>query len=103
MTARYRDNVLEAVKSLLPGSLETGLDVGSGDGFFAARLMRGGHIRHVTAVDVKIRERCDVVPTLYDGTTLPFADRSFDVVYAVDMLHHTDDPFATLRELLRCP
>ncbi len=32
---------------------------------------------------------------------MPFADRSFDLVYTVDVLHHCDDPFAQLAEIAR--
>jgi SAM-dependent methyltransferase len=38
----------------------------------------------------------------YDGARLPFADRSFDLVYAIDVLHHAASPRALVRELARC-
>jgi len=35
------------------------------------------------------------------GEKLPFADRSFDIVYSANVLEHTNDPVAVLRESLR--
>jgi SAM-dependent methyltransferase len=48
------------------------------------------------------RKRSWVEPVLYDGQTLPFSDRCFPLVYAMDVLHHCADPLAAIRELLRC-
>ena len=39
--------------------------------------------------------------TLFDGTVIPHEDNSFDVVSFVDVLHHTDDPEALLKEASR--
>jgi SAM-dependent methyltransferase len=36
-----------------------------------------------------------------EGNTLPFPDRSFDIVYAGNVLEHTDDPVAVLQEGIR--
>jgi len=37
----------------------------------------------------------------YDGGRLPFDDNQFDVVFALFVLHHTDDPVFYLDELIR--
>lgn len=78
------------------------LDFGSGDGFFAQQIAAKGLAREVVPVDVLRRERVLVEPVMYDGVTLPFEDRSFDVASAFDVLHHTPEPEASLREILRC-
>jgi SAM-dependent methyltransferase len=36
------------------------------------------------------------------ATVLPFGDRSFDVVFEANLLHHVDNPQKVLRELCRC-
>jgi SAM-dependent methyltransferase len=100
----YRHNVLERVREVLEGiaPLRTALDFGSGDGWFARRLMDEGLVEDVVGVDVRRRRRAHLEPILYDGSLLPFPDRSFDLVYAIDTVHHTPDPAASIREALRC-
>ena len=77
------------------------LDLGSGDGSIAAALMRLRPDLKIQGVDVMLRPMLKIPITLYDGTTLPFADHSFDYVTIVDVLHHTADPAAVLREAAR--
>jgi SAM-dependent methyltransferase len=101
---RYRQRILEKIRQLVEpiGPIETALDFGSGDGFFASQWKDVGSIRSVTAVDVVERKSSLVVPVLYDGKQLPFSDRSFELVYAVDVLHHCSDPITALSDLSRC-
>ena len=104
MANTYREHVLEhLLASIAPlAPLERALDFGAGDGWFAERLMATGSVREVVAVDVKPRSHSFVEPTIYDGRRLPFDDRQFDLVYSVDVIHHSDSPEATLRDALRC-
>lgn len=100
----YRQRILEKIRQLVEplGPIESALDFGSGDGFFASQWKHGGGVRSVTAVDVIERKRSVVTPTLYDGKRLPFSDRSFDLAYAIDVLHHCDDPGSAIDDLSRC-
>jgi len=100
----YRQRILPMLLELLQQKSPIGaaLDFGSGDGWFAQQLQQSGRIRRITPVDVKLREKTFVSPQLYDGSRLPFADRSFDLVYSVDVLHHCPDPAASLGDLVRC-
>jgi SAM-dependent methyltransferase len=103
MPSRYKDNViveLERVLRALP-PLRTAVDVGSGDGYYAARLMERGLIEKITPVEVLLRDKTELTPVIYDGHTLPFPDRSFELAYAIDVIHHADVPRHTLRELAR--
>lgn len=77
------------------------LDLGSGDGSIAAALMSLRPDLSVEGVDVMLRPRTKIPVTMYDGVTLPFKDQSFDYVTIVDVLHHTADPAAILREARR--
>jgi SAM-dependent methyltransferase len=79
----------------------TVLDLGCGDGSVAAALMRVRPDLKIEGVDVMLRPVTHIPVTQYDGTTLPFADQSFDYVSIVDVLHHTDDPAAVLTEAAR--
>jgi SAM-dependent methyltransferase len=101
---RYRQRILEKILQLIDplGPLEAALDFGSGDGFFASQWKNGRAVSSVTAVDVVERKTCLVVPTLYNGEHLPFPDNSFDLAYAIDVLHHCYDPPKALSDLARC-
>jgi SAM-dependent methyltransferase len=100
----YRQRILpklvEVLRSKSP--VDSALDFGSGDGWFAQQMRQSGLIRELTPVDVKLRETVVTAPHLYDGKRLPFPDRSFDLVYSVDVLHHCPDPAESLRDLVRC-
>ncbi len=100
----YRDNVFRQMRSLLASHAPLGkaLDFGSGDGWFASRLQEEGLVRDVSPLDVQRRKTVVREPILYDGRRIPFADRSFDLVYAVDVLHHCPDPLAAIDEMARC-
>ena len=55
----------------------------------------------VEGVDVLMRARTWLPVKSFEGTNLPYDDSTFDAVMLVDVLHHTVDPLALLREALR--
>jgi SAM-dependent methyltransferase len=59
-----------------------------------------GHRPGLEATGVEIRARpSTAIPVQeFDGRTLPFADRSHDIVMLVDVLHHAEEPTALIRE-----
>lgn len=97
-------------RAVLDGLPQSGrlrvLDVGGGYGRLAAPLA-GSH--DVTLVDVsaemlaEARRRCppEVELVQADGRDLPFADASFDVVLALDLMAHLPDLSEGVRELAR--
>jgi SAM-dependent methyltransferase len=74
------------------------LDVGTGDGQIAKLMAAEAPGAIAWGVDIMARPASHVPVTLFDGTSLPFEDKSFDVVSFVDVLHHTDDPQVLLAE-----
>lgn len=87
------------------------LTVCAGSGMDAEFLARSG-AREVVAADVSLgaarrtaerakRYGVSITPVVADVERLPFADRSFDVVYVHDGLHHLEDPYAGLDEMTR--
>ncbi len=75
------------------------LDLGGGWGFYADPLKRRGHESLILDVVKPGYQRAPVV--LYDGSRIPFPDKSFDVTVLVTMLHHVPDPEALFREVRR--
>jgi ubiquinone/menaquinone biosynthesis C-methylase UbiE/uncharacterized membrane protein YbhN (UPF0104 family) len=91
----------------------SGLDLGCGQGWYAAELARRGY--RITGIDlspgqiVQAEKHCRstnsrVALATFDGTRIPFDDASFDFVYSINVLHHVIRPEAReqlLAEVLR--
>jgi SAM-dependent methyltransferase len=90
----------DALAPLLPES-GTLLDVGCGDGRLTRLLADRRPALRATGIEVLVRGHCEVPVRPFDGRSIPFPDDSFDVVTAVDVLHHAEDPGALLREMAR--
>ena len=85
---------------LLPAGA-TVLDVGSGDGWLASLIVQERPDVRVQGLDVLVRPKTHVPVAAFDGSRIPYADRSVDVVLLVDVLHHTVDPRVLLAEAAR--
>jgi len=77
------------------------LDVGCGDGRLAALLRDERGLGLVEGVDVLVRDEVAIPVRSFDGRQLPWPDRTWDYVMAVDVLHHADDQRVLFREMLR--
>lgn len=77
------------------------LDLGSGSGTIARRIMDSRPEIEITGVDILIRPNTLIPMIEYDGDHIPFEDNSFDYVTIADVLHHTPDPAAVLKEAAR--
>jgi SAM-dependent methyltransferase len=80
------------------------LDIGAGTGAVAMDFGRDGWIcasdRSRTAVAYAL-ERGVQNAVVADATAIPFADESFDLVIAFDIIEHVDDDEAVLRDIAR--
>ena len=85
---------------LLPPNA-TVLDVGSGDGLLASRVMSARPDLQIRGVDVLMRPESFIPVEQFDGVHLPFANREFDAAMMVDVLHHASEQAALLREMAR--
>ena len=85
---------------LIPANVSV-LDVGSGDGLLASRVLAHRSDLKWLAIDPLARPKTHIPVQLFEGDKLPFADNAFDFVVFVDVLHHTDAPMALLREAIR--
>ena len=110
MPVRYRSRTVKKetlqTVSLLAPHLEPGasvLDIGCGEGYVLDELAARG-VTNVQGVDiVDIRQTKDYPFRLYDGETVPFPDRTFDLVVLSFVLHHVPNgkKLALLEEALR--
>lgn len=75
------------------------LDIGGRWGFYAGPLEKRGHKPLVLDVVRPGFQKAPVV--IYNGSTMPFADKSFDVSILVTVLHHIRDQVAVLQEARR--
>ena len=97
-----RDQAFAAVAEGQPNDV---LEVGCGDGTFAARVER--ELRaHVTALDlsprmVELARARGIAASVGDVQDLPFADASFDCAIANWMLYHVPDLNQAFTELAR--
>ena len=98
---------LEIVRELAGDSLrgKRVLDAGCGTGHFSRILAEVGCDVYSVDVGVKLlaltREKSGSKPAAADAAMLPFPGASFDAVVSSEMIEHTVDPLATVRDLLR--
>jgi SAM-dependent methyltransferase len=77
------------------------LDIGCGDGTIGRLIADARPDTRVEGVELMARPECRIPCRVFDGTTLPVPDASYDVCLFVDVLHHTTDPRPLLREARR--
>jgi SAM-dependent methyltransferase len=85
----------------LPPKTRRLLDVGCGDGSLALAIQKLRPDIEIHGLDVYRRPNTAIPVTVFDGFSLPFNAKEFDVVMFADVLHHTTDPHLLMREALR--
>ena len=86
------------------------LDIGAGRGYLSSRI--GEYLVQHNLDPRDILTACDLFPQYfeYQGVTcqkvdaidrLPFADNAFDIVYAVEVLEHLQNPYAFIDDVCR--
>ncbi len=89
---------------------ETVLDVGCGEGILTvqwAERLREGRVVGVDLDDDKLRAewqtrtRANLSFVTVDSQTLPFGEKEFDLVTAIEALEHIPDPERTVAEMAR--
>lgn len=93
---------LDLIESVLPLAGLSVLDVGCGPGVFSVHLAR--RARRVLGTDISntfIQRAKGIEMVLADAQKLPFGDKSFDIAFEANLLHHTDGPLGVLQEMAR--
>ncbi|HKU53706.1 MAG TPA: class I SAM-dependent methyltransferase [Nitrospira sp.] len=94
------DGLVRHLKEVMPKNASV-LDVGCGDGRLSALLCEKRPDLVVEGIDVLQRDKTWLRVRQFNGVTIPANAASVDVVMFIDVLHHTDDPHALLREAVR--
>jgi ubiquinone/menaquinone biosynthesis C-methylase UbiE len=95
-----------------PGAFPRALEIGAGTGYFSLNLMLAGVVEEAVATDISpgmLRSLSrsaadlglDVETVTCDAASVPFPDRSFDLVFGHAVLHHLPDLGAAFREFRR--
>lgn len=90
----------DRIAAVLPADAGV-LDVGSGDGQIAKRVMDLRPDVAIRGIDVLVRPETAIPVEQFNGADFPFEDDSFDTVIFVDVLHHTNDVTGLLSEAAR--
>lgn len=76
------------------------IDIGSGTGNVSLLVKK--LVRSITPVDVADYRHVRIAkPVIYDGITLPFPEKSFNLALILMVMHHTSDPKRVLHEAMR--
>jgi len=78
-----------------------GLDVGCGDGQLASALMQQRPDIKIGGLEVLVRPQAPIIVKKFDGYSIPYEDKSFDLVMFIDVLHHTEHAQALLEDAVR--
>ncbi len=99
---RSRAEVLaQHLTDLLPSEATSLLDVGCGDGLIDRAIVARRTNLSIEGTDLFPRPEALIPVSAFDGLHLPYADKSFDVVVFIDVLHHASDAGFLLREAAR--
>jgi SAM-dependent methyltransferase len=77
------------------------LDVGCGDGRLTRLIADKRPDISIRGIEVRQRTDTSMRVETFDGKSIPYKERSFDVVMFVDVLHHAGQPMTLLREAVR--
>jgi ubiquinone/menaquinone biosynthesis C-methylase UbiE len=102
----------KVVGAELDRGYERSLEIGAGTGYFSLNLLQSGVVAEATCTDISPgmvsalgsnarRLGLDVKTARADAESLPFSDRSFDLVLGHAVLHHLPDLRRAFSEFLR--
>lgn len=86
---------------MIPREATSILDVGCGDGLVDRAILARRSDLSIEGVDAFPRQEALIPVRPFDGRTIPYGDKSFDVVMFIDVLHHTVSAASLLREATR--
>jgi ubiquinone/menaquinone biosynthesis C-methylase UbiE len=86
----YQAALLSSLGEIWDGAHRNVIDIGGGTGIMAQAVKDLFPVEKVASIDLNDRflDRLNIETSTYDGTTLPFADNSFDCALMFNVLHH---------------
>jgi ubiquinone/menaquinone biosynthesis C-methylase UbiE len=97
---RQSRRIVDCLVESLPAAGRV-LDVGCGTGKISRLLRERNPKLRVEGIDILAQPRAEIEVKVFDGERIPFADKAFDAVIFVDVLHHTNKHAALLKEAFR--
>lgn len=102
----YASRLRELVRRIVPHLHEGDqvLDVGCGFGALGRAIMDAAACPpDISVVGLeRVRRDGSLIPVAtYDGQTMPYGDRTFEIIILADVLHHEEDPHRLLAESAR--
>jgi ubiquinone/menaquinone biosynthesis C-methylase UbiE len=105
LVKRYQRNLKELLSSVTPESI---LDVGCGEGFITDQLYRVTGNERIFGLEfgkeILLKAEKDYPHISFkhgSAYDIPFGDNSFDLVAALELLEHLDEPARALKEIKR--
>ena len=97
-TLRHKTKGKKLALSLVPDGIgKTAIDIGCQEGLQSQWLEKKGYT--VTSIDIeKVYEKAQVVDV---SKTLPFPDRSFDLLWCSEVIEHLKNPAKAIQEFRR--
>jgi ubiquinone/menaquinone biosynthesis C-methylase UbiE len=78
------------------------LDLSCGSGNLARLIKEKAQLSKVAGCDIVVYPKLQISDcTIYDGKVIPYSDNAFDYVLISDVLHHSPEPLALLKEAMR--
>lgn len=97
---RYKKGLANLISPLCADNSRI-LDVGCDDGVLSYMLIKKNHSLAIEGVDIQSHRSAKIPRKIYDGKKIPYKDKQFDIIMAVDVLHHTRDIGSLLKEMKR--
>jgi SAM-dependent methyltransferase len=95
------DAIARNLTELIAHDAKTILDVGCGDGLIDQAIMARRGDLAIEGIDLFPRPEALIPVRPFDGRAIPCADKSYDAVIFIDVLHHAADPRVLLQEAAR--
>jgi SAM-dependent methyltransferase len=95
------DAIARNLAELIPHDASSILDVGCGDGLIDQAIMARRSGLSIEGIDLFPRPEALIPVRPFDGRAIPCADKSYDAVIFIDVLHHVSDRRALLQEAAR--
>lgn len=97
---RQAQRIVDYLVELLPSEGKV-LDVGCGTGKISRMLVERNPKLSIEGIDILPQPHAEIQVKVFNGTRIPFEDKTFDAIVFVDVFHHTNKHIQLLNEAFR--